>query len=182
MEGLALANSISSVALGMSRILSESGFTGLRDFQDFTSVHFALFAITLNPPNLIRTTGCLSKTRVARVLKIPPILILTKTRNQARIAVSGSLLRFSPPVIPFSSPSFPRKRESIRWQTSPLRATKRRAQSADPFSDSLPPPFPFPLRHSRESGNPCVGEQARRAKPSAERSQRIPSPFMGLQG
>ena len=34
--------------------------------------------------------------------------------------------------------------------------------------------LPFSPRHSRESENPRVGEQARRAKPCAERSQRIP--------
>ena len=51
--------------------------------------------------------------------------------------------------------------------------------SAPPFQ--IPRPFPTPPRHSRESGNPDVCSQARRAKSSANRSQRIPSPFMGLQ-
>ena len=37
-------------------------------------------------------------------------------------------------------------------------------------------------RHSRESGNPDDCSQDRRPKSSANSNQRIPSPFMGLQG
>ena len=68
---------------------------------------------------------------------------------------------------------------------------------ASPFSAFSPSPFPpsrpsFPPsrphhshllpRHSRESGNPDDCSQARRPKSSTNSSQRIPSPFMGLQG
>ena len=40
----------------------------------------------------------------------------------------------------------------------------------------------FSPRHSRESGNPEGCSQARHLKSSANSSQRIPSPFMGLRG
>ena len=72
----------------------------------------------------------------------------------------------------------------LHWQFSERRDRRERrdppATRPTP-ADSLSPPvipafFPrhsrFLPRHSRESGNPQVGEHARRAKPSAERSQR----------
>ena len=40
----------------------------------------------------------------------------------------------------------------------------------------------FYPRHSRESGNPDACSQDRHPKSSTNSSQRIPSPFMGLQG
>jgi len=51
-----------------------------------------------------------------------------------------------------------------------------RNQAPRPAGGSLLPIIP---RHSRESGNPQAGEQHSHPKPSAARSRRIPSPFMG---
>ena len=58
---------------------------------------------------------------------IQTVAIKPATRNQARIPDSGYPL-------PFSAPSFPRKRESTGSQSSPPPETKPESQTADTLS------------------------------------------------
>ena len=82
------------------------------------------------------------------------------------------LIRDFYPIIPDFHPVIPAKAGIQTVAIKP--AIRNQAPSAAGGS-----PFPYPSRHSRESGNPQVGEQPSRPKPSVERERQIPSPFMG---
>ena len=85
-----------------------------------------------------------------------------------------------PTVIPASPPSFPRKREStslpfhtIPEKIPPTKKTPLSPRERGPgVRAALPPSFPPPHRHSRESGNPhpCLSIPSRRKSPQPKNS------------
>ena len=108
----------------------------------------------------------------------------------------------------FLPPSFLRKRESRRLQSSRPSEIKARMASGKSLLPRYPPVIPakagnpevgerfsrpkpsvngkrqipspsLPPRHSRESGNPEVGERLSRPKPSMNGERQIPSPLTG---